>query len=542
MIFNSVIILCVSILGRIHDLQVLELIYYLYFFFVFGAKAIGLNEGQMLFNSCILLGVVLFAVKIMTTRATVLEYLLSTGIFLSGILTYYFSGEKGLLICFSMMLGMKAISSKRIVKLGFCILAPAFLILYLLSIAGFIQGLDHMYKKSGYGFLLRRSLGYPYPNTTHTTFLILLILFFCLYNAKNIKKLLMAVAVSMLLSLYLYLYTMSLTGVLSVAIFLVVTIYFYTRTKRSRIENILIELLFPVTVVFSIVGPLLAKGEVFDFMNKLLHKRYEYALYYLQTEKVTLFGSRFAEAPTNWYMIDNSFLYLFLQLGVIPFAIICILYIGYIHYLIKNNRTKELAIVVTFAFIGMSDPFLFNLSCKNISFIFMGAWFYSITPELSKKLPQVFGKEFILLPIGEKMIYFPDFSKNPIVLFIKKTGAEFLEHAIRYILIFALIGLGTSALYNICVPVSDYMYVDTDIVDPYFSHKSTEMTTEDVEAAISVGDLVIGYDSEDPTMYVFKGKAPLMEHYRGTISSGVLMGLAVSTLAVIAASGRKKRS
>ncbi len=521
-------------------MQIFELIYYVYFLLVFGAKAVGLNEGQMLFNSCILLGVLLFAVKVAATKTTVFEYLLTFGIMLSGALTYYFSGEKGLLVYFTMMLGMKVVLKQKVIKLGFFILAPAFFILYLLSISGILQGLDHIYKKSGYGFLLRRSLGYPYPNTTHTTFLILIILFFCIYNAPNIKKMLTAIVVSMALSIYLYLYTMSLTGVLSVTIFLAVTFYLFVRNNRSKPENLLIELLFPVTVIFSIVGPLLAKGEAFEFMNKLLHKRYEYALYYLQTEKITLFGSRFAEAPTNWYMIDNSFLYLFLQLGVIPFAIICILYMGYIHNLVKNNNRKELAIVITFAFIGMSDPFLFNLSCKNITFIFIGAWFFRTTSAFSTKLPRPLQKEIILLPFGQKTLPVPDLKQKSAYIFIKKAGTEFLDHTVRYITIFAVVGLSASALYNTAVPASSYMYVDSETVDPYFSHKSIEMTEEDAAAAEDNGDIVIGYDSSDPTMYVFKKGAPIMEHYRGTVTSGALAGLAASVLVVVISSLKKK--
>ena len=520
--------------------QGFELIYYIYFLFIFGAKAAGLNEGSALFNSCIVIGGIFFAVKILSTKTTLLEYIITAFITLSGVLTYFFSGEKGLLLCFTMMLGMKGISEKKVLRLGLCILAPLFFILYILSVTGVLTGLDHIYKKSGYGFLLRRSLGYPYPNTTHTTFLILIMLFFCVYEAKSIKKLIMTMIISMILSLYLYLYTVSLTGIISVTIFLAVTLYLNVRKNRSRLENILIELLFPFIVIFSITGPLVAKGEVFDFLDSLLHKRYEYALYFLQNERVTLFGSKFATPPTNWYMIDNSFLYLFLQLGIIPFMIVCALYLMWIHDILKKNKKKELAIIITFMFIGMSDPFLFNLSFKNLTLIFIGAFIYEKTKEFTLRAPgSALSKEILILPQGQ--VRLPDFKTMPAAKYAKAAAREISEYPIRYITIFVLALVVASATYHLTVPVAEHMYVDEDIVDPFFSHKSTQMTQSEVNAAIANGDIVLGYDSSNPTMYIFGKSATGMEHYRGVVTTGMLFGLIAVILANIFILIRKKQ-
>ncbi len=522
-------------------MRLFELIYYIYFIIVFGAKAIGLNEGQVLFNGCIVAGTVLFVLKVLTTRTSIFEYLLTAGITLAGAITYYCSGEKGILLYFTMMLGMKAISEKKVFKMSLYILGFSFLILHLLSLSGLITELNHMYKKGGYGFLLRRSLGYPYPNTTHTTFLILIILFYYLYKEKNIRQLLTSMVITMLLNLYLYVYTVSLTGLISVSIYLAATFYFRVRKNRSKIENILIELLFPATVIFSITGPVLAKGEVFDFLNKVLHKRYEYALYYLQNEKITPFGSRFAEAPSNWYMIDNSFLYLFLQLGVVTFTIVCLLYLFWIHHILKSNKTPELAIIVTFCFIGMSDPFLFNLSCKNITFVFIGAWFFEAAKEFSKRLPDTLTKEYVLLPIGSIRINLPDISSCKIFIFAGKLKKDISENALRYVVVFAVSGLLAAGIYSSVATAPEFIYVDEAIVDPYFSNDSIEMTKEDAMAAQAAGDIIQGYDENDPTMYVFDDEAPLMEHYRRIISTGTLTAT-IACIALASISLIRKRS
>ena len=331
-------------------------------------------------------------------------------------------------------------------------------------------------------------------------------------------------------------YTVSLTGFISITLYLVVNIYLQIRSQRSKTENALIVLLYPAVVIFSIAGPLLAKGSAFTFMNKLLHKRYEYALYYLTTEKVTPFGSYFKAPPTNWYMLDNSFLYLFLQLGIVPFVLVCALYIFWIINLIKKNKTRELAIIITFCFIGMSDPFLFNLSFKNLTFIFLGAWLFDTLKNLKNSLPSLLQKEILILPFGEKEITLPEGLLDFPAKLLTKSFYEVSIHVIRYALIFAIIVFIGSAIYARTTPIPEVLYVDTKIADPYFGHKNIEMTQADVDAALEAGNLVEGYDSEDPTMYVFKKNAPHMEYIRSTLTCGLLAGLiSVLILSVIRA-------
>ncbi|WP_026498331.1 hypothetical protein [Butyrivibrio sp. WCD2001] len=523
-----------------NTIKVHELIYYIYFLLLFGARAIGLYDGQPVYNACLVLGMLAFIIKIAATRHTLYEYIAGIAFLGTGALTYLCSGEKGLLIYFTMMLGMKGIREKKVAKLGLIILSVSYFVLYLLSVTGIITELNHINNRSGYGFLLRHSLGYPYPNTAHTTLLILIIFFFYLYEAKNLRSLLKASVIAMLLNLYVYLYTVSLTGLISISLYLIINIYLQLRRNRTKAENALILLLFPAIVIFSIAGPLLATGSAFEFMNKLLHKRYEFALYFLTTEKITPFGSYFKAPPTNWYMLDNSFLYLFLQLGVVPFALVCALYIMWIGNLVKENKPRELAVIITFCFIGMSDPFLFNLSFKNLTFIFLGAYLYDSLKKMENTLPAALSKEIIILPFGEKEIsaFKSRFAFPGKIL--SKSFYEISIHLVRYALIIAVIGLIGCAFYTKTHTEPKVLYVETEIADPYFNHKNIEMTPTDVDAALAAGDLVVGYDSEDPTMYVFKKSAPHMEYIRSTLTFGIWAGLIAALIISVIGSARKR--
>ena len=72
--------------------------------------------------------------KIATTKHTVIEYIVIALFLGLGGLVYYCSGEKGLLIYFTMMLGMKAVEKTKVIKLGLAILSISFSVLFLLNI------------------------------------------------------------------------------------------------------------------------------------------------------------------------------------------------------------------------------------------------------------------------------------------------------------------------------------------------------------------------------------------------------------------------
>ncbi len=511
-----------------------ELLYLIYFGIMFGARATGLYESQpYVYNVSLISGLSFFVLKFLATRQNIIEFL-STGLIMGvATLVYYNSGEKGLILCFSMMLGMKAVKSERVVRLALMILSISFCILHVLSVFNIIDEVNYMNKRENYGYVLRHSLGYPYPNTAHTTFIILVMLIMFLYKAANLRKLLIVSAVFMFINIYLYFSTYSRTGLLSVAIYLLVNIYFYVRKNRSKVENALIILLFPAIVIFSIVGPLLASGEVFTFMDKLLHKRYQYALYFLQNERITLFGSRFGKAPTDWYMIDNSFLYLFLQLGIVAFVIICALYMCWIVTMVKENRTAELAIMITFCMTGMSDPFLFNLSYKNITFIFIGAWFFKTTGKMVENLPAFCSREFCLIDFHNSSV---SMSFNPYEFYnyhVQNIMGCIKTSAKSYLIVFAVTVLATFTVYHVFVPQPKKMYVDEATVNPYYSHNPVEMTVEDIAEQIEAGNYIEADTKKAATLYEFKGTAPKTEYLRLGTCYSMMAGFLLSTIAVI---------
>lgn len=386
-------------------ISIAEVVYFLYFGIMFGAKACGLYEGMLIYNISILAGMLLFGLKVLLTEHTLLEYIVMALLLIMCLLVYMNTGEKGLLFYMTLMLGMKRVSLARMEKWAATIVGLCFTALSFLSITGIIDG-KHTTSANRFfgGELLRHYLGYPNCNVTHTTFVILLMLIVLVRGYRGKKDLIITSVFLYAINIYIYIYTMSTTGLIASTVFFVALLYAYRRETICNVDRALLLLLYPLCMFVSIGLPLLIKGDLFWELDSILHNRMNYPHYWLTHEPVTPFGVRFGEAPNTDYYIDSSFLYSFLQLGVIPCIILTALMLGMIYNLIKQNRRTEVAIFTALCVLGLSDPFFYNLAYKNILFLFIGDMFFGWIGKLESRLPEMFGKKIRILPLGAKEI------------------------------------------------------------------------------------------------------------------------------------------
>lgn len=391
-------------MNRNERIQLSELMYLAYFTVMFGAKAIGLYEGMLFYNITLVLGITLFLLKVAMTRHTFMEYLIIGALLFISLIVYYNTGEKGLLLYFTMMLGMKNVSLNRVMKWATAVLSVCFTILVFLSVFGLKQDIIYVHDRRGFGEVIRHSLGYPYPNTLFTTYIILMVLIMYTLGKQTKKELFLTSGLMFLGAVYIYIYSCSNTGFIVATFYLLVNLWLQLQKRLSVFEKIVLLIAYPVCALFSIVGPLMTSGSLFQLMDKVLHNRWAYSYYYLTTEPITLFGKRFGETPNDNYMIDSSFLYSFLQIGIIPFLIVTALMIGMIVYYVKKEKRIELAMIISFCVLGLSDPFFFNLSYKNLMFLFAGELLYRAISQMSLSHRGILAKEICILKCGEKKI------------------------------------------------------------------------------------------------------------------------------------------
>lgn len=372
-------------------LSIPEFVYILYFAVMFGAKAIGLYDGQLLYNISIIVGMLLFGIKILVTEHSILEYFIIIFFLAMAFAVYFNTGEKGILFYYTMILGMKGISRKRVERFACFFLSGAFWILtfcYTLILDSDITYMEHRFP---FGGVIRRSLGYSHPNTLMTTYIICVILFFSIVQMKQIKQLLCASLFAGFVGGILFVYSASNTGIIVTVFFIIVNFYFQTRKRLSKAEMIAVKSTYLLCLFISIFLPYITFNNVELSMklDLLSHTRWSLSQYYLFNEKISLFGTRFKEMykPDGYaYMIDSSFLYLFMQVGIVTFIVVTLLHMGMIKYHVDNEHKVEIASILTLCLLGLSDPFLFNVSYKNIMFIYVGEWMWTIIDVFTKEL------------------------------------------------------------------------------------------------------------------------------------------------------------
>lgn len=513
-------------------ISVAELCYYIYFAMMLFAKGIGLYEGQTVYNLIFLTGTLLIGIKLLLTEHTLYEYLWMGLLVIMSLLVYRNSGEKGLFIYTLMLIGVKGVSIKRLFTIGAVIWSSCFLGMHFLTMIGKMQDVYVVHNKLGLGYLLRWSFGYPHPNVLHISYVIMLV--FLLYHAGDDKqKLRVYTILGMLGNLYVFLFSLSYTGVVLATVYLTLNYYLSTRKQISRIEKWMLELIFPGCVLFSIAGPLLIRGRLFELIDKAVNTRFYLSKYFLENQPITLFGTRM-NVPNYRYTLDCSYTYAFMWFGVIPFLVICIGYMWLICRCLKENRRKELAVVLGLAIAGIVEPFMFNTSYKNPAFLFLGAALFQASARVTAGLPGILKYKLQCIKAGSREIgnSHKESGKKQKLSFSAKEKCGLL-------VIFAVAAVVSGSIYaaKVQMPVSIYVPdAATDDID----QEPAYMTKEEIETVKENGALVLAYYGEQERMYHYEGNTITMEYIRGIVETGVWTGSIAAGGAVLILH-RKKR-
>ena len=350
-----------------------ELLYLCFVIVMLFAKGIGLYDGLFLYKLFLVVALGIIAMKMCVTKHTLKEWaLMILGCLLVTVL-YLNCKEKGIVICTLVVLAMKEVSLDRVFKVGMWtwgITMFGNIIYHLINLdaSGY-----KVHEKLGLGHIFRWDLGFSHPNVLHISYLALAA--FIIYNLGekyNWKYMLLLMAGN----LFIFLYSVSYTGILVTTLYLGMAWYVSVRKRLCRIEYLLLELVFPVCLFLSFFSALFLPEKIFQIMNKVFSNRLILARYYLVPEKIKLWGNNLEQITTSMYTLDNAYLFSFIIYGILFFVIIVFSYLILIHKFIKMKRNKELVIIVCFLIAGVTEPFLFNTSFKNLTLFFIGSFLW----------------------------------------------------------------------------------------------------------------------------------------------------------------------
>lgn len=351
-----------------------ELLYYILFAVILFTKGVGLDEGTRLFRCCLMLGVILLVCKFLVGEYSIMEIMIAGLLGIWGIFTFKVTGSLGMFIYVVLILGMKNISVKKVFAVGTIVWSACMLYCVTAAVFGGRTGVRLVHEKFGMGPVLRESLGYTHPNVLHITYVLLMV--FVLYLCINKKKTFYAVCLLLLGNVYVFIYSLSSTGMLTSAGLLILFYYFYKRKNLGLIESALIQGLPIICAIVSVVFPLvLGDGVLFRIVNKIFNSRIWAIQVFFALYDISLFGGGNEGID---FSIDNSYVFALNSYGIIPLILLILAYTFLVRYCLKKNCRKELAIICTFLIAGISEPFLFNASIKNITIIFLGEFLYKV--------------------------------------------------------------------------------------------------------------------------------------------------------------------
>lgn len=503
--------------GRKITFRAEEIFYYLFFAILLFAKGIGLYDGMRVFTLCLLAAFLCFAIKICLTEHTLGELIMMAFLLGVGFLSYRTSGEKAAFVYVAVIVGMKHVPVKRVFRVGAVIWTAAFFGTILLALLKKIPDLALVHSKLGLGHIIRWSLGYTHPNVLHVSYVILLAFLFYLARFDK-KRLLIFTGAAYLFNFYIFLYSISYTGLILTTVYLLLNLYFNLRKKETAAEKALILSVFPICTALSVIGPVVVKGPMFDILNKLMNTRWNLSRYFLTEQPIGLFGSRFTDLPDTSYSIDCSYVYVLMYYGVLLFILMCIACFQTVRYEVKLGRGRELAIMLSFFIAGMSEPFMANLSFKNLTLLFIGEYYYQAPFWNKGLLGRICGRKIRLTPWAEKELCITVPRRAE-----KRGLAERLKgNGWRIILAGILVGvLAGGICYTVTEPM-DCVYVDVGLSD-YWTGERIRPVAADLPD--DWNGIIIGSADGETDMYVLTGNIVWLEQIRCSVSVGLWMGV-----------------
>lgn len=320
----------------------------------------------------------------------------------------------------------------------------------------------------------------------------------------------------MLGNLFVFFYSISYTGFGIVAILLIGMLYVKIRPRFCLLEKMAVNLILPVIMVVSFVLPLFLFEPhitaVAQKLNFLLNTRIYLARQFLVPEYMSLFGVRIADVVQSSMTMDNSFIWGFINYGLIPFVLLMLSYFILIADYSRKQKTRELVIIICFMGAGFTEPLLFNTSFKNITLVFLGELLFRQKEN---------AKEYCLFPSLQKEITIPFSDKaEQLGKRVKDIWKSCKKQLAAGVCIGAVIGGILCAAF--------YTVPEGYVVQRFYTDglQETSVYLESADDAVYEGYKVMNYVDKDTPMQVIDGKAVPLETARYYIGSMAIGGFA----------------
>ena len=509
------------------EMKISEIFYYLFWVIMIYAKGTGLYEGLREYNICLVLALCCLTVKLLLTRYRIADLLWVVPAGVLSIWIYLHSHDQSALLLAALAIGIKDVKLSRVLKIGLVMWSACFVFSVFRTFSGGYTGPVLVHEKFGLGPIIRWSLGFTHPNVLHITYVVIAALILYCWNLKPGRKQWKISLILMVGNCYVFLYSISSTGFLLMTLLLFFSLYLANRKKISLVEKLLLQCVLPFCLFFSLVLPVVVQEEgwFFTLVNKALNNRYLATRIYLTEMGISLFGE---DIPNLFgFAVDCSYTEALLSYGLIAFVGIMAGYMLTIHDKIRNGRWQELAILLALLVAGVSEPFLFNASFKNIIILFVGEYLYTSVCAAAGKKNDIWKKEIRLVSGLDRIIRLEQNDTRELKMLIANSWIKCRR------LLYGIGALGAiicilAALIFARRPDSIFIGVgSTDCGEREEKYLDMQSLPDDFNSE------VYEYPGPDGAMYEFSGTTTIVEYVRKIISAGVWGLLGVLALEIV---------
>lgn len=479
-----------------------EILYFAFFILLSVTKGLGFYQGQWLFKLLVIPAFLCVLIKIFITPYTKKQWVIQFVLLSLTALIYFESRELGIFFVMFTILGLKNIPIRKVFRIGLYTWSLCAIVLSIFSFFRLEHTIYRVHPKMGLGPIFRWSLGFTHPNILHITYFVL-----CAYIIYELADnyVFKHFIIMIIGNLLVFAYSISYTGFGITALLLVGGLYVKIRPRFSLLEKIAANLLLPLCIIVSFVLPLILYMPWVQKINDILGSRILLANLFLVPEYISLFGVKTAEVVRSSMTLDSSYIWGFINYGIIPFTLLMLAYLILVADYSHRQKTRELLLIICFLGAGFTEQLLFNTSFKNITLLFLGELLFRQKED---------SKEYCLFPALQREIDLP-------LPEITMTKPE-LKKSLAYILAACAIAVILCTLLR--TQPNGYI-VPRVYTDGYDKDSSIYLqSSNDLEYN---GYSIMNYQNSDTPMQIVDGPAIKIEtlrYYLGSVIIGAFTG------------------
>lgn len=335
-----------------------------YMFLISLAKGFALNSRDSIYVALFAIGIILILLKMINESYTKREIFFLSSIMIIGLISFLIANNTTILFTSAAFFGMKNIDYKRTIKIVFMAHLIAFLSMLLLTYLGIIENNFIIFYRNNQ-FAKRYDFGYGHPNSAHMEFGMILLLFLYLHKERiSIFRIILILFFNHILYTFTYSRTAYIIVIIALLVFIAIE-YKGIRKTLMHIFKISYLVLFVLTIVVSLLH---SELEIISNLDLLLTGRLRFNKILLTGDNLSLFGR---EKFSEFVVIDNGFISLLYNGGILSFLWFSYYYQKTINYLFMRSHYKEMALIICFLLFNMTESFLPSIS-MNTSLLFFG--------------------------------------------------------------------------------------------------------------------------------------------------------------------------